>query len=256
MNIRTYVRKFLPPATLVLVICGAIYWYWRMHEASPPSAIDRTSSHNNHPANQTSFTESSPPTIQDIKKWWAKDNKESIELDGKLSPIHLRDKTLAFIASASFYERGRNFISNSILIRPDIGEVRTTDLGSIESVHDLNHDGISEVVVVGVGSGQGTTSYTNTLAQFDGWTPIELHTAEYGDNLGACGDPDDGLNECESIDIQWNFKDLNGDGIDDLEEIQTTTHDDDKNVVTNRYLFSGTRLSKQSSSKESSQQAR
>jgi hypothetical protein len=160
-------------------------------------------------------------------------------------PLHLRDKSLAFIAEADFYERGRNFISNSILIRPNIQEVRVIELGSKISVHDLNHDGISEVILVGVGSGQGRTHYRQSLVQFNGWKPVVMHSVDYGNNDGVCADTpitEAGIGICVSSDVVWGLEDLNGDGVDELVEVITNKRGHRSKIKKNYFVFEGSRL--------------
>ena len=124
--------------------------------------------------------------------------------------------------------------------------MRIIDLGGDVSVYDLNHDGISEVVVVGVGSGQGTTSYNKSLVQFNGWTPLTLHVVCYGNNDGNCGVPEDGMNECESNDVSWKFEDLDGSGTDDLVEVESDRQGDKLKTKTSYYHFDGNKFISQS----------
>ncbi len=192
------------------------------------------------------FTENNPPSKEEILSWWKNNSSESMEIEGEIMPVHLRDKTLAFITSASFYERCRNCISNTILIRPELREVRLIELGSEVSIHDLNHDGISEVVLVGIGSGGGTTEYRKSLIQFKGWKPVVLRSVDYGNNDGVCADPPEpeaGLRECVSSDVEWKFEDLNGDGFQELVEVITKKRGHKSKIQYTKYfVFDGTHV--------------
>ena len=85
-------------------------------------------------------------------------------------------------------------------------------------IFDLDHDGISEIETVSLGSGQGTTRGEKSLVQIENWDPIIIHKSEFFDNLGCCGPPEWGCGSCEANEVEWRYEDIDGDGTDDLIE--------------------------------------
>ena len=131
------------------------------------------------------------------------------------------------------------------MVRPSLKEVREVD-EPVErniQVYDLNHDGISEVVAQSIGSGQGTTSGVKAIVQFDGWTPVVLHQAEFEQGCGMDF-------RCFSETVSWKFLDLDNDGNTDLVEEITTSPLSPANKsartskVRHRFLFIGDRFTK------------
>lgn len=190
----------------------------------------------------------SPPSKQDVQTWWSAKSTEEMTIEGDLKDIRLLNKEVAYLVPVSFYQRGRNFIWHMVMVRPRLKEVREVDdpvRGDIE-VLDLNRDGVSEVIAVSLGSGQGTTIGVKALVQFDGWKPIVLHESGFEDNEGAYGEKSDRFH---SRSVEWKFSDLNGDGIDDLiEEVTTQKGRKDKSPITTKvrheYLFKENRFIK------------
>src|ERR1039457_4623130 len=164
-----------------------------------------------------SFAGDANPSIETIKAWWGRTSNEEISItdDRGPLPITLRNHEPAYLRGVSFFDRGRNFMDQTLLIRPKLREVREAGdlVGRDSVVHDLDHDGISEIETVSLGSGQGTTMGTRSLVQFDGWTPVVLHQAKFEDDEGVWGIRDDRYYARE---VDWKFRDLDGDGIDDL----------------------------------------
>lgn len=190
------------------------------------------------------FAGNTPPSDDEIQKWWKQNNKEEMTIEGKPLQIGLRKKEVAYIVPVGFYGRGRNFIWHMVLVRPAIKEVQEVEepVRRDSIVHDLNHDGISEIETVSLGSGQGTTSGEKSIVQFDGWKPIVLHHTEFHDNLGGCGPPPGGYGKCVSKEVNWQFVDLDGDGNNDLiEEIIVMKGSRPNKLSTkktiNKYLF-------------------
>lgn len=186
-----------------------------------------------------------PPSNDEIQSRWKQHSKEEMTIDGSPVQIALRGKEIAFLMPVYFVARGRNDMNHAVLVRPAIKAIREVAYPvSRDSVaHDLDHDGISEIETVSLGSGQGTTDGEKSIVQFDGWKPIILHRKNFYDNLGACGSPEAGLGKCESQEINWQFTDLNHDGKDDLIEeiiIKTGTDSDKlkiKKKIIKKYLF-------------------
>jgi hypothetical protein len=196
------------------------------------------------------FAANTPPSNDEIQNWW---HGEEMKIEGKPLQIGLSNKEVAYIVPVGFYYRVINFIWHSVLVRPTLKEVREI----IEPVrrdcvaHDLNHDGISEIETVSLGSGQGTTIGKKSIVQFDGWKPIVLHQMDFEDSNGNCRNyKSPGWICFFKKEVLWQFSDLNSDGIQDLIEVITISSDDNpKNELKtektiNRYLFKNNSFSK------------
>jgi hypothetical protein len=178
-----------------------------------------------------------PPSDDIIQSWWQTNSTEKMTIEGKPEQIALLNKEIAYLVPVGFYDRGRNFIWHIVMVRPKINEVRELDESVRRDiiVHDLNHDGISEIETVSLGSGQGTTIGVKSIVQFNDWKPIILHQKEFHDNLGCCGKW--GCGSCESIEVKWKFVDLTNDRDSYLiEESKIIKGSKIKNHIT-RYLF-------------------
>jgi len=185
------------------------------------------------------FADNTAPSNDEVQNLWKKNSKEEMTITGKPLQIGLRNKEVAYLIPVGFYGRGRNFISNTVMVRPLIKEVREIEepVCSDSISHDLNHDGISEIETVSLGSGQGTTHGEKSIVQFRDWKPIVLHRKEFYYNSGCCGPPPGGCGRCESQEVQWKFADFNHDGKDDLiEEIVMKLGATQKKTV-KKYLF-------------------
>src|SRR2546423_4258687 len=149
-----------------------------------------------------------PPSPDMVQTWWKLHSAEEMKIEGDLVMVRLRNKEVAFLAPVGFYSRGRNSIWHTILVRPTLKEVREVaePMRRDIVVYDLDHDGISEVTGVSVGSGQGTTAGVRSIVQFHGWSPVVLHQVKFHDNLGACGQPPGGSGKCRSVEVTWRFK--------------------------------------------------
>lgn len=189
-----------------------------------------------------SYAEDTIPTIDTIKTWWSNGSNEQITIDDRgLLQITLKDHETAYLLDVEIFSRGRNSQDRTVMVRPKLREVKEIE-GPVckdSVVHDLDHDGISEVETVSLGSGQGITRGTKSIVQFDGWTPVVLHQAEFKDNEGEWGIKD---NRFYSTSVAWEFRDLDGDGNDDLVETITTKKGrNNKNPITNsrsyKYVF-------------------
>ena len=168
---------------------------------------------------------SDPPSKEVIQEWWSKHSTEKISFTKKkVRRVNLLNKEIAYLAQVWLFGRGRNDIDHVLLIRPTLQEVRVigNPVTHDFEVYNLDKDKgyVSEVAVVSLGSGQGTTIGKKSIVQFDGWEPKILYQAEFSENLGACGIQISNR-ECYSKEIIWTFTNLDQqyDGNDLLEAI-------------------------------------
>ncbi|MFC1833139.1 hypothetical protein ACFL2Q_00205 [Thermodesulfobacteriota bacterium] len=167
-------------------------------------------------------TDITTPSNAQIKKWW-KPQKEWVPSDKmvveKTARVILKGGEVAFLASVAFPRRGSNFLSGTVLIRPALKEAREIEKARrVLEIHDLDGDGISEVIAESFGSGTGTTSGEKTILSFDDWKPIVLYVQGYSDDLGACSKEVVGR-PCHAKEVEWAFRDVDGDQILDLVEV-------------------------------------
>ena len=156
--------------------------------------------------------------------WWKAKSSEALTIEGPLQEVHLMDKEVAYIAPVGFYECGRNSIWHSVLVRPRLQEVREVPepIGNKVSVQDIDGDGVSEVVSESVASGGGSTYRIRTIARFDGFTPVVLHAAVDGDNLGNCeGDMAAVSGGCKKVDVAWKLEQSSDHGMLLVETVVT-----------------------------------
>jgi hypothetical protein len=154
-----------------------------------------------------------------IQLWWESVSDEKISvIDNSYKPFYLTNKEKAYLAKVHVEGRGRNFNSQIILIRPDnkkvilLSETITHDF----EIYDLDNNGISEIVGVSLGSGQGSTRGRKSIVQIDEWDRvIVLREMNFRDNSGAYGKKD---NRYYMKDIIWEFSDFDSDGVKDLLE--------------------------------------
>lgn len=182
-----------------------------------------------------------PPTKETIATWWTAKSVEAMDVIGEPVEIHLRGREVAYLVDVAF-NRGRNDTFHIAMVRPRLKEVREVaePVAKIAQVQDLDRNGVSEVVAETIGSGQGTTSGVRVIVQFEGWTPLILHKAEFEEGCGSIG-MDIG---CYSKTVSWRFADLNGDGnLDLIEEITIKDSPPKKPSVTSKephmFLFNG-----------------
>ena len=159
------------------------------------------------------------PAAEQVQEWWRAKSSEEMTLEGPLQEVHLRSKEAAFLVPVGFYQRGRNFIWHTALVRPELREVRELPepVGSECSVQDVDADGVSEVVSVAVASGGGTTESVQSVFQLDGFNPVVMHQAVSRDNLGACH------HGCKQVDVTWKFEHPSGQAQTILVETVTTS---------------------------------
>jgi hypothetical protein len=162
------------------------------------------------------------PTEDQIQEFLSKNNYPKIEIYDKdkshIRTIYLRNHEKAYVLPVSVYQRGRNDMFQTALVRPTIGEARVlegTIIKSVDAVYDLDNDKVSELVVSEIDSGQGSERGRKAIVQIDGWSPVVLHERPFTTNQGAYGDRDA---RSHSEQYLWEFVDLNGDGTLDLKE--------------------------------------
>jgi hypothetical protein len=140
------------------------------------------------------------PSEDVILAWWKKRSDASIDVSD-IEPIGLKNHELAYLASATFNDAGRNGMFGAVLIRPKLEEVIDVSeyVGNEYEVYDLDNDGISEVVSKVSGSGQGTEMGKKLIVMFDEWKPIVLHEVAF--MTGMSMDSTSGRDET----IDWKF---------------------------------------------------
>jgi hypothetical protein len=181
------------------------------------------------------------PSHEQVQAWWGTASSEDMRIEGEVLEIHLRSQELAYIAEAAFYQRGRNDTHHTVLIRPKLQQVRELafPVGGSVSVQDADGDGVSELITIASGSGQGTTVRIESIVQVDGWKPVLLHQVRTGDNLGMCGSV-----KCKATEVEWRFERLQGQNKAVLvETISTSTGRTPEHMTTTKvvvqYLLSG-----------------
>ena len=109
----------------------------------------------------------------------------------------------AFLVSAWFPERGRNFSAGTFLYRPALKQARELDYTqSLGLQYVAGRYGEFSLLEI-YGSGQGTEDFIHALVRFKGWKAQVLHQASFGNNLGACADTSTALAPCEQALVQF-----------------------------------------------------
>lgn len=159
------------------------------------------------------------PAAEQVQEWWKAKSSEEMTIEGPLQEVHLRNKEVAFLVPVGFYQRGRNFIWHTVLVRPELREVRElpAPVGRECSVRDVDAEGVSEVMSVAVASGGGTTESVQSIFELDGFNPVVMHQAVSRDNLGACHEG------CKQVDVTWKFDRPAGHAQTTLVETVTTS---------------------------------
>lgn len=126
------------------------------------------------------------PSSEIITSWWKKKSNVGINVDN-VKQIGLLNHEVAFIASATFDDAGRNGMFGAVLIRPTLQEVHDLreSVGSEFEIYDLDNDGVSEVVTKVSGSGQGTEIGDKLIVLFDEWNPVVLHQVHFETGMNA-----------------------------------------------------------------------
>jgi len=155
------------------------------------------------------------PTKETIIGWW--NQPEKVEI-GEVRQITLLGGEVAYLASAQFPDRGRNFSHGAILARPS--QQKAIDLSTLVDfqfdIVKLSSYPVSHIVTTPWASGQGTHEGTKTLLYFSGWEPIVVLTRLEYDDLGV----NEGACPSKSRSFDWKFIDLNNDETLDLVEVR------------------------------------
>lgn len=158
------------------------------------------------------------PGNSEITKWLGSDEKIEIEA---IKEFQISMHERAYIATVNFLERGRYCYYGNLLILPDqkkAFEIKDISGREIE-VLDLDKDGVSELEITGVGSGQGQTTVGKYLLSFTkDYAPSKIrYITASDDNLGSGG-----FNGYYDFKTLWEYKDLDGDG--SLDVIETRSY--------------------------------
>jgi len=162
------------------------------------------------------------PSKRTVQAWWKIHSDEEMTIEGELLEVRLKTREVAYLAPVSLSPRGRNDTWQMVLVRPKLQAIREMEFPMrTATVRDLDHDGVSEVVVTQTGSGQGTSVVIDSIVHIDGWAARLLLQRRSGDNLGACGPPRSP--PCKSIKVDWKFQDATEHDVAALTETITTS---------------------------------
>lgn len=172
-------------------------------------------------------------SMGDIKSWLR--TNETFTLI-KHDDVILCDKETALIAQAEFENRGRNFDTAVILIRPQ--QHSAIELAAMQ-YEITNLSGTNNPTIVELtkeASGQGTLEGSIALVQFRGDRPILIHEQDYQDKSGACAENE----TCKSTLVEWSYE-TKDDGQILVEKIINSSTMNDKVMsheqITNRYRY-------------------
>lgn len=160
-----------------------------------------------------------------------KSEEDVMEIYAKPLSVRLKNRADALLFEVSFPNRGIHFLKGALLYIPTTKKLCDLSNQSLDPihVHDFDKNGISEIESESSALGQGYMETINKIYQLDECRPIILKETESTDNAGAVGDESP---EYQSVNYSWEFRDLDGDKIDDLVEIETT-NDGVKNIKPN-----------------------
>lgn len=181
------------------------------------------------------------PTDEDVLRWFSVVSDDEVKLHERY-PIGLVGGERAILISATVSKRGWNYMSQTLLVKPESNEARLLEGTVVQSVTkalDLDSDGVSEVVVWTGGSGGGSEMGKRAVVHIDGWEPIILRSRDYTKNEGTWGRK---VNTYYMSEFEWEFVDIDGDGVLDLNERRIVEEGRNKRepVVTKglyRYVF-------------------
>jgi len=151
----------------------------------------------------------------------------------------------AFLVSVWFPQRGRNYSSGTFLYRPALKQARELDYSqSLGSRYVTGHYGEFSLLE-NYGSGQGTEDFTHALVRFKGWSMQVLHKADFGNNLGNCGEISPSLKPCEQTHVQFQLLGNSKSNLVEMVEITTQLGGSPKEkllVTSRRFRLDGNRF--------------
>lgn len=151
----------------------------------------------------------------------------------------------AFLVSVWFPDRGHNFSAGAFLYRPALKQARELDYSqSLGLRYVAGHYGEFSLLE-NYGSGQGTEDFIHALVRFKGWDVQVLHKAEFGNNLGACGETSPSLRPCEQTHVHFQL--LGSYGLKPVEMVEVTTQlggapKEKLSVTSRRFRLDGNRF--------------
>jgi len=159
------------------------------------------------------------PSDKEIVSWLS-DKSVGLYVKDKTKTllIYLTNKERAYLVPAALEGKGRNSSFAYILVRPELKQARVLTnriIKQVEAIYDLDNDGVFELVVRSIDSGQGSSEGTKSIIQFEQWTPKILYQVKVRSTAGAYNEKDARYYDQSYF---WEFKDLNNDGIVDLKE--------------------------------------
>lgn len=166
---------------------SGVFGFTAASSVTAVSSVDETSNQ----ASPTTITNGANETEDEpsqalVMDWWKKKSSASVGFSN-IEQIRLKSHELAYLASATFDDQGRNGMFGAVLIRPKLQEVQDVSdwVGSEFEIYDLDNDGVSEVLTKVSGSGGGTEIGDKLIVLFDEWKPIVLHQVHFETGLRA-----------------------------------------------------------------------
>jgi hypothetical protein len=151
----------------------------------------------------------------------------------------------AFLVSVWFPERGRNFSAGAFLYRPALKQARELDYSqSLGLRYVAGHYGEFSLLE-NYGSGQGTEDFIHALVRFKGWETQVLHKADFGNNLGTCGEFSPSARPCEQTHVQFQLLGNSASNIVEMIEVTTQLGGSPKeklSVTSRRFRLDGNRF--------------
>lgn len=181
----------------------------------------------------SSFVSAGNVSIDDFRSWAQKKSDIAGKLDfydsERIVSICLTDKDIAYLVPVSLSDMGRNSMFQTALAIPSREEVVLL-MGSmvkqVEKVVDVDHNGISEIIVKNSDSGGGEEIGEKAIVQIDKNGKVTvLRKVSIYTNRGVWGKQ---TATYHMQDVTWDFADSNmGDDIKDL--IETITVEKGRN---------------------------
>lgn len=144
---------------------------------------------------------------------------DAMEFNGNPYAVNLKNGERAHLFKVSFPNKGRNFINGTLLYIPSSNELCDLSDQVIDpiGVYDFDRDGVSEIMSESSALGQGYAVTINKIYHLNKCDLVVLREVESTDNEGAVGSDNP---EYYSVSYIWEFRDLNGDQVEDLMETE------------------------------------